>query len=169
MIEAIRSIVPSLVTREQAAQISYVERKRHGKVVFTNGVFDILHRGHVEYLHEARSLGHVLIVGLNSDESVRRIKGANRPLNSEEDRAYMLGSLKCVDYVVLFDEDTPAELIATVLPSVLVKGGDYRAEDVVGYDVVTKQGGQVLTIPFREGYSTSSLIETIVERYGQDV
>ncbi len=156
---------PALLSRAEAARRSHIERLQSGTVVFTNGVFDILHRGHLDYLAEARALGTILIVGLNSDESVRRIKGPKRPLVNEADRAAALCALRFVDHVVLFDEDTPEALIGEITPHILVKGGDYRPEDVVGYEHVAESGGRVLTIPFRDGYSTSSFIQTIVERY----
>jgi D-beta-D-heptose 7-phosphate kinase/D-beta-D-heptose 1-phosphate adenosyltransferase len=130
-------------------------------VVFTNGCFDILHAGHVRYLAEARKFGDVLVVGLNTDASVRRLKGPARPLNTEHERALVLSALASVDYVVPFAEDTPLALIERVLPDVLVKGGDYRAEDVVGADVVTRAQGTVKILPFLEGKSTSSLIDRI--------
>ena len=128
------------------------------KVVFTNGCFDILHRGHVEYLSKASDMGDVLVVGLNTDASVKRLKGEGRPVNDEQARALVLASLACVDAVVLFDEDTPYELIKTVRPDVLVKGADYKPEEIVGYDIVTSYGGQVETVPLVEGYSTTSII-----------
>jgi rfaE bifunctional protein nucleotidyltransferase chain/domain len=152
-----------LITREEATRICYLEKHRGGKTVFTNGVFDLLHRGHLEYLREARALGNVLIVGLNSDESVHKIKGPQRPLINQEDRAAMLLSLKFVNYVVIFDEETPADLIAALKPSVLVKGGDYKPEEIVGYDTVKREGGEVKTIQFRDGYSTTGLIKKIHE------
>ena len=154
-----------LLTLDDAVRRCHVERIRGGKIVFTNGVFDILHRGHLDYLRQARDLGSMLVVGLNSDESVRRIKGAKRPLFPAEDRAEALTALRFVDIVVIFDEDTPQNLIETLNPHILVKGGDYLAENVVGYDHVTKNGGQVIVVPFKDGYSTSGLIRTIVERY----
>lgn len=138
------------------------ELKRNGKViVFTNGCFDIIHSGHCYYLNEAKKLGDVLIVGLNSDYSVKRIKGKSRPLNSQEDRAYVLSCLKPVDYVVIFDEDTPANLIDAILPDVLVKGGDYTIDKIVGAQTVLSNGGKVITIPYQQGKSTSLLIEKI--------
>lgn len=134
-------------------------------LVFTNGVFDILHRGHCDYLADARSLGDAMIVGLNSDASVRRIKGEKKPIVPEADRAAVLASLACVDYVVLFEEDTPQRLIATLLPDVLVKGGDYALDDIVGRGEVEAAGGRVLTIPLTEGRSSTNIIATILERY----
>jgi rfaE bifunctional protein nucleotidyltransferase chain/domain len=156
---------PALLSLEEATRRCRLERISSGTIVFTNGVFDLLHRGHLEYLHEARSMGTMLIVGLNSDESVRRIKGDKRPFANVDDRAYALASLRCVDHVVVFDEDNPANLITQLNPHVLVKGGDYRAEDVVGYDHVTRNGGRVVALRLREGFSTSSLIDKIASRY----
>ena len=134
-------------------------RPRAGKVVFTNGVFDILHRGHVEYLDFARQLGDALVVGLNTDASVRRLKGPTRPVNREEDRALVLAALAAVDAVVLFGEDTPQRLIGALLPDVLVKGADYRAEDVVGATEVTAAGGRVVLAPLVAGRSTSTILQ----------
>ena len=131
------------------------------KVVFTNGCFDILHRGHVEYLAKAADLGDILVVGLNTDASVRRLKGEGRPVNNQEARALVLASLSFVDAVVLFDDDTPYNLIKTLRPDVLVKGADYQPEAIVGYDIVTSYGGTVTTIPLVEGYSTTNFIERL--------
>jgi rfaE bifunctional protein nucleotidyltransferase chain/domain len=128
------------------------------KVVFTNGCFDIVHRGHVEYLAKAAELGDVLVVGLNSDASTRRLKGPSRPLQDEASRAMVLASLQVVSCVTLFDEDTPYELIKLVQPDVLVKGADYKPENIVGYDIVTERGGRVETVAFVSGYSTSNVI-----------
>ena len=133
-------------------------RQQGLKIVFTNGCFDLLHRGHVEYLSKAADLGDVLVVGLNTDASVRRLKGEGRPVNNEEARALVLASLGVVDAVVLFDEDTPYELIQAVRPEVLVKGADYKPEEIVGYDIVTSYGGLVTTVPLVEGYSTTCLL-----------
>ena len=130
------------------------------QVVFTNGCFDILHRGHVEYLCHARDLGDKLILGLNTDASVKRLgKSPERPINSQETRATILAALECVDAIILFDEDTPLELIDFVQPDVLVKGSDYKAEDIVGYDIVNAKGGKVITIQLVDGFSTTKLIE----------
>jgi rfaE bifunctional protein nucleotidyltransferase chain/domain len=159
-----QAAMPGLLTRAEAAGRCLIERIQGGTVVFTNGVFDILHRGHLEYLRQARDLGNLLIVGLNTDASVRRIKGARRPLVKEEDRAAMLLALRFVDFVVFFDEDTPERLIAELNPHVLVKGGDYRPEEIVGYEHVTRSGGRTVVIPFRVGYSTTDLIKTIVDQ-----
>ena len=128
------------------------------KVVFTNGCFDILHRGHVEYLSKAADMGDVLVVGLNTDASVKRLKGEGRPVNDEQARALVLASLSFVDAVVFFDEDTPYELIKAVHPDVLVKGADYEPEEIVGYDIVTSYGGKVKTVPLVEGYSTTFIL-----------
>ncbi|HUF12049.1 MAG TPA: D-glycero-beta-D-manno-heptose 1-phosphate adenylyltransferase [Longimicrobiales bacterium] len=136
-------------------------RPRRQRVVFTNGCFDLLHPGHVEYLHDARLLGDLLVVGLNSDDSVRRLKGPERPLNAEDSRAIVLAGLASVDFVTLFDEDTPRELIAALLPDLLVKGGDYRAEEVVGREEVEAAGGRVVILPFRAGHSTTALLTRI--------
>ncbi len=133
-------------------------------VVFTNGVFDILHRGHVEYLDRARRLGDVLVVGLNSDASVRRIKGEKRPIVAEGDRAFVLSHLDCVDFVCLFTEDTPALIIDALIPDVLVKGADWDVRDIVGRETVEKAGGRVVTIEYVPDRSTSGIIERILER-----
>ena len=133
------------------------------KIVFTNGVFDIIHRGHAAYLSEAKKLGDVLIVGLNSDSSVKRIKGSTRPVNNENDRAYVLVNLKPVDYVAIFEEDTPYNLIKSVVPDVLVKGGDWKAEEIVGSDIVTKSGGKVLSLSYIDNYSTTGILKKISE------
>ncbi len=128
------------------------------KIVFTNGCFDILHKGHVEYLAKAADLGHLLVVGLNSDASVKRLKGEGRPVNNEEARATLLAALSFVDAIVFFEDDTPYELIKHIQPDILVKGADYKVEDVVGYDIVTDKGGEVITIDLTQGYSTTGII-----------
>ena len=143
------------------AAVARFGRPRADRVVFTNGVFDILHRGHVEYLVAARALGDRLIVALNSDASVRRLKGPQRPVVSENDRSYILAALACVDAVTIFDEDTPAALIEAIVPDVLVKGGDYAPDQVVGRTVVEANGGSLVLIPFVSGRSTSTLIDRI--------
>lgn len=127
------------------------------KVVFTNGCFDLLHRGHVDYLAKAADCGTRLVIGVNTDESVRKLKGPARPIQDERSRLQILASLGCVDAVVLFNEDTPYELIKMLHPDVLVKGSDYHPEDIVGYDVVTQRGGVVKTIDFIPGFSTSAI------------
>jgi rfaE bifunctional protein nucleotidyltransferase chain/domain len=135
------------------------------KIVFTNGCFDILHKGHIEYLSKAADLGDVLIIGLNTDKSVSRIKGPNRPVVDEQSRAMLLASLHFTTAIVLFDEPTPYELIKKVQPDVLVKGKDYKAEDIVGFDIVTAKKGKVETIELVEGFSTTSLIQKIKQAY----
>lgn len=134
---------------------------KNKKIVFTNGCFDILHRGHIEYLAQAANRGDVLVIGLNTDNSVRRIKGDSRPVQDEYARAILLASLSFVAAVILFDDDTPYELIKKVQPDVLIKGSDYKIEDIVGYDIVNAKGGEVVTIDFIEGYSTTSIIEKL--------
>ncbi|MGH9787766.1 MAG: D-glycero-beta-D-manno-heptose 1-phosphate adenylyltransferase [Candidatus Acidiferrales bacterium] len=148
-----------ILTRERLI-IRRREWKDNGKrVVFTNGCFDLLHPGHVRLLEQARALGDALVVGLNSDSSVRRLKGGSRPLLAEAGRAEILAALECVDAVTLFEEDTPRELIAALVPDVLVKGGDWKREQIVGREEVEAAGGRVVVIPYVEGYSTSALIE----------
>jgi D-beta-D-heptose 7-phosphate kinase/D-beta-D-heptose 1-phosphate adenosyltransferase len=137
------------------------EQEQGKKIVFTNGCFDILHRGHVAYLNQARDLGDLLIVGINSDESVKRLKGPERPVNMLEDRAYVLSALKSVDYVIPFEEDTPLDLINLIMPDILVKGGDYTIDRIVGAQDVLAHGGRVEIIPFVPGKSTSAIIDTI--------
>lgn len=133
------------------------KKNENKRIVFTNGCFDILHRGHVEYLQKARELGDLLILGLNSDLSVKKLKGENRPINNEEDRAIVLSALECVDFVIIFDEDTPFELIKIVNPDILVKGGDYKIENVVGREFAK----ETILIDFVDGYSTTKTIKSI--------
>lgn len=150
------------VTQEAAARWVRDLQAQGQKVVYTNGCFDLLHPGHVQYLEEARSLGDALIVGVNTDDSVARLaKGPDRPVNPEGDRARVLAALAAVDRVVLFDEDTPLKLITALQPDVLVKGGDYRLEEIVGREVVLARGGQVLALPLVPGYSTTRLLDQI--------
>src|SRR5215210_2937835 len=136
-------------------------REAGGRVVFTNGCFDLLHPGHVSYLRAARSLGDALVVGLNSDASIKRLKGPSRPVVSEKDRAIMLEALESVDAIILFGEDTPVRLMRELEPAVYVKGGDYRVEDLPEAEVAREFGAEVRIIPFETGYSTSALIEKI--------
>ncbi|MDD3523528.1 MAG: D-glycero-beta-D-manno-heptose 1-phosphate adenylyltransferase [Candidatus Cloacimonetes bacterium] len=131
------------------------------KIVFTNGCFDILHAGHVQYLEEARGMGDILVVGLNSDSSVTRLKGSERPVNNERDRYLVLQALRAVDYVIIFQEDTPYELIREIQPDVLVKGGDWAPEEIVGSDIVLSKGGVVRSLRFVEGLSTTGVIEKL--------
>ena len=135
------------------------------KVVFTNGCFDILHLGHVDYLEKAKSLGQHLIVGMNTDASVSRLKGPNRPICDQTSRSRVMAALGCVDAVILFDEATPEALIHAIKPDILTKGNDYTIENIVGADFVLANGGEVKTIPFVEGYSTSSIIRKIVNTH----
>lgn len=137
-------------------QIS-VWRFQDKKIVFTNGCFDLLHLGHIDYLGKAKDQGDILIVGVNSDSSVRRIKGGSRPITNETSRSSIIAALRFVDAVVLFDEDTPYDLITLVQPDVLVKGSDYKAEDIIGYDIVKAKDGEIVTIDFLEGYSTTAI------------
>jgi len=138
-------------------------RRSGKKVVFTNGVFDLLHRGHVEYLEKARLLGDVLILGLNSDASVKTVKGSWKPLVDQEDRASVLAGLSSVDYVCYFDEETPYVIISALLPDILVKGGDYQLDEIVGRDVVEAGGGKVVTIPLTHGKSTTEVVKRIAK------
>ena len=137
------------------------------RVVFTNGCFDLLHPGHVRYLRQARALGEALIVALNSDRSVRELKGPGRPILTEAERSEVMAALGCVDYVMVFDDPTPRETIAALLPDVLVKGGDWGIDRIVGREEVEAAGGQVLSLPFVEGCSTTDVIGRIVERFGK--
>jgi len=132
------------------------------RIVFTNGCFDILHLGHIDYLSKAKDLGDLLVIGLNTDLSVSKLKGKNRPIQDEVSRAFILASLSFVDAVVYFGEETPYNLIKTTQPDILVKGADYKPEDIVGYDIVTNKGGQVVTISFLPGYSTSAIESKIL-------
>ena len=138
-------------------------RSTNQKVVFTNGCFDLLHLGHVDYLAKARGLGDKLIIGLNTDASVKRLKGPSRPIKDELSRAHILAAMQFVDAVIFFDEETPIDLISRVKPDVLVKGGDYTIEGIVGHEFVLKNGGEVCTIEFVAGYSSSTLIDKIVK------
>lgn len=159
-----------IIEADKISRLLNLERFHSKKIVFTNGCFDILHRGHVEYLTKARDLGNVLVLGLNTDASVKRQnKSPERPINNQETRAIILAALECVDYVVLFDEDTPLELIKLVQPDVLVKGADYDVNEtdksskkyVVGSDIVKAKGGQTITIDLTEGFSTTGLISKL--------
>lgn len=136
-------------------------RKDGKSLVFTNGCFDIIHRGHVEYLNQAKLLGDYLIIGVNSDNSVKKLKGKSRPINKENDRAFVLDNLKAVDFVIIFNEDTPYEIIKKTLPDFLVKGGDWKEEDIVGADIVKSNGGKVLSLKFIKNYSTTSIINEL--------
>jgi D-beta-D-heptose 7-phosphate kinase/D-beta-D-heptose 1-phosphate adenosyltransferase len=150
-----------VLARDRAAALAARIRKAGGTVVFTNGVFDLLHPGHVRYLREARALGDALIVGLNSDASVRRNKGPERPVNPEAERAEVLAALACVGAVVIFDEDTPAEIVRAIQPDVLVKGADWPADQIVGRDIVESRGGRVVRVNIEQGHSTTTLLDRI--------
>jgi D-beta-D-heptose 7-phosphate kinase/D-beta-D-heptose 1-phosphate adenosyltransferase len=149
----------SAATLREAAALADEVRRRGGVVVFTNGVFDLLHPGHIRYLTEARSLGDALVVGINSDRSVRAIKGPERPVSPAHERAEILLALKCVDAVVIFDEETPRATIEAIEPDVLVKGADWAPDAIVGRDSVEARGGKVIRVPLVAGYSSSQLIE----------
>ena len=153
---------PKLRTRAEIAAV-LAPLRPVTRIVFTNGCYDILHPGHVDLLARAKAMGDILVLGLNSDESVRRLKGPTRPVNRLPERAFVLAALECLDYIVPFDEDTPLELIKAVRPHVLVKGGDWRVENIVGRDVVEADGGSVHSLPLLPGYSTTGLIRKIRE------
>lgn len=138
-------------------------KKEGKKIVFTNGVFDIIHRGHISYLNEAKALGDYLIIGLNADASVKRLKGDSRPVNKEQDRKFVLENLKAVDDVIIFTEDTPLNLISKIIPDVLVKGGDWKEDQIVGSDIVKQNGGKVFSLKFINDYSTTGIIEKILK------
>ena len=153
-----------VVSQDQALKELKAWREKNKKIIFTNGCFDIIHPGHIDYLSQARDLGDILVLGLNTDQSVRRLnKGSNRPINDERTRAYVLAGLASVDLIVFFDEETPYNLIKLLQPNVLLKGNDYEVEKIIGFDILKENGGEVITIPFLEGYSTSSLIKKIIE------
>ena len=154
-----------IISKEQAANLVKQWQQAGKKIVFTNGCFDIIHLGHIDYLEKARQLGDKLVLGLNTDASVSCIKGPLRPVVNEYARARLIAALQFVDAVILFDEPTPLELIQTICPDILVKGNDYSIENIVGADFVIKRGGSVETIPLVEGYSTTSLIEKIKKSY----
>jgi rfaE bifunctional protein nucleotidyltransferase chain/domain len=150
-----------VLSRSDAAAFARRWRDAGRTVVFTNGVFDLIHPGHVRYLHEARSLGDSLIVGVNADESVRRNKGESRPVTREDERAELVAALACVDAVTVFGEDTPAEVIGAIQPDVLVKGADWAADQIVGRDTVEARGGRVVRIAVEEGFSTTAIVDKI--------
>jgi rfaE bifunctional protein nucleotidyltransferase chain/domain len=152
-----------VLLRNDLTEVCQQLKKARKTVVFTNGCFDILHRGHIDYLSKARALGDILIVGVNTDASVRRLKGDSRPIVQEDDRAAVLAALKVVDYVCLFDEDTPYELIRALVPDILVKGADWSVGDIVGKDIVEAAGGAVHTIEFLPNRSTTNIIQKIIQ------
>jgi rfaE bifunctional protein nucleotidyltransferase chain/domain len=156
----------SIITnRDEMIRIREVIKNQNKKLVFTNGCFDILHSGHLDYLNKAKQLGDFLLVGLNSDLSVKNIKGEKRPILSEMERAVLLDNLKCVDYVTFFDEDTPQLLISSLIPDILVKGGDWDLSKIVGREIVISNGGEVKSIEFVSNQSTSKIINLIIDRY----
>ena len=152
-------IIKKIVPFDQIESLFSDSFREQHKLVFTNGCFDVLHRGHIYYLSRARELGDLLVLGLNSDESVTRLKGPGRPVNQQQARAEVLGGLAFVDHIVIFPEDTPLNLINAVRPHVLIKGGDYKVDDIVGYQQVRSWGGRVKIIPLLEGYSSTSIID----------
>lgn len=155
-----------IIERKKLAGILATLRKQGKKIVFTNGCFDLLHVGHVRYLNKAKQHGDVLVIALNTDASVRRLKGPHRPLVPQRERAEILGGLAAVDYVTFFGEETPADIIAELKPRVLVKGADYKVKDIVGNVFMKKSKGRVIRIPLAKGQSTTSLINDIVRKYG---
>jgi len=155
----------NIKTIDELIEIRNELKKQNKKVVFTNGVFDILHAGHVDYLCKAKNFGDILILGLNSDASVRRIKGEKRPIVPQKERAFVLSNLKCIDYITIFEEDTPYEVIKKLVPDILIKGGDWAKENIVGKDVVENSGGKIETIEFVNIQSTTNIIKTILDRY----
>ena len=157
----LKSIVKKIVTREDAQRIVNEWKTQGEKIVFTNGCFDIIHKGHVCYLAQARDLGTKLVLGLNTDSSIKRLKGESRPIKEEESRSLTVASFSFIDLVVLFEEDTPYELISKLIPNVLVKGSDYNVQDIVGADVVLQHGGEVKTIDFLQGFSTTNYVKKL--------
>ncbi len=151
-------IIGKILSLEKALELFTPQFRASHRIVFTNGCFDLLHRGHIYYLSRARELGDLLVVGLNSDRSVSKLKGPGRPVNDQQARAEVLGALAFVDHIILFSEETPLKLINAVRPHLLVKGGDYNPGEIVGFREVTSWGGEVITIPLLEGYSTTSMI-----------
>lgn len=158
----IEQIKRKIVCRKDLKELILKWRNANERIVFTNGCFDLLHLGHVDYLAKAKDLGERLIIGVNTDSSVKRLKGEHRPLQDENSRLHILAALQSVDAVVLFDEDTPYELIREIEPDILVKGADYKIENIVGYDIVVSRGGSVQTIEFIEGYSTTLIEKRIL-------
>lgn len=152
-------------TREELKSLRIKFKEENKKVVFTNGCFDILHAGHVDYLNKAKELGNILIVGINSDASVKRIKGDKRPIINENERAFLVSNLKSVDYTTFFDEDTPEEIIKELVPDVLVKGEDWSINKIIGKDIVEANGGEIKTIKFVSSQSTSKIINLIRDKY----
>jgi D-glycero-beta-D-manno-heptose 1-phosphate adenylyltransferase len=155
----------SILNREELAEERKRLKKENKKVVFTNGVFDLIHSGHVDYLLKAKALGDILIVALNTDSSVKRIKGEKRPILLQQERAFIISNLKPVDYVTFFEEDTPKEIIEELIPDILVKGADWSIDKIIGRDVVEANGGKVKNIEFVNNQSTSMIINSIIDKY----
>ena len=160
----LKKIQNKILSLDELLVVLKKHRENNDKIVFTNGCFDILHRGHIEYLAQASDLADIMIIGLNTDNSVSRLKGADRPLQDEISRAISMAAIQYIDYVVLFDEETPLNLIKNIKPDVLVKGSDYKVEDIVGYDVLMEYGGEIKTIDFVEGYSTTKIVDKILKQ-----
>jgi D-glycero-beta-D-manno-heptose 1-phosphate adenylyltransferase len=157
------SLSQKIVTIDNIKQRITEARANKKQIIFTNGCFDIIHPGHIEYLSKASDYGDIFILGLNTDNSIRKLKGSDRPILNQHSRAIILASMFFLDYIVLFDEETPYNIIQSIQPDILVKGGDYKAENIVGYDIVTKKGGKVITIPLTEGFSTTNIIKKMKE------
>ncbi len=162
MTDNLQYLQSKIINKEQLLPLLNICRFKNQKIVFSNGCFDILHRGHVEYLSKAASLGDIMVIGLNTDSSIKKLKGEDRPVQDEVSRAEIMASLFFVDYVVYFEQETPLELITYLQPDILVKGKDYKEDEVVGADVVRAKGGKVITIDLVEGYSTSSIINNLL-------
>lgn len=160
-------ISKNILSRKEIIEVRKKLKLENKKVVFTNGCFDILHAGHVDYLNKAKAAGDILIVALNSDKSTRSIKGENRPIVNERERGFIMANLKAVDYVTFFNEDTPAEIISELIPDVLIKGADWDINKIVGKDIVEANGGEVKTIEFVNFQSTTNIIDTVLERYSR--
>ncbi len=154
-------ISKKIIDRKRIAEVIEKEKEKGKRIVFTNGCFDILHRGHVEYLEYASTLGDILVIGVNSDDSVRRLKGPDRPVNTLWDRMYILAALYMTDLITSFHEDTPYNLIKEIMPHILVKAGDYRPDEVVGKDIVEANGGKVVIAPYVKGYSTTDIVNKV--------
>lgn len=152
-------MINKIKSQKELKAICFELQKNGKSIVFTNGCFDIIHKGHILYLQQAKKQGGILIVALNSDASVKRLKGSDRPVNSENDRALVMAALTMTDYVVIFEEDTPYNIIMELQPDVLVKGGDWQPEEIVGNDIVQKKGGKVISLNYYDGYSTTGIIE----------
>lgn len=161
----IDKIYSKIYSLEELKKEIVLWNKENKKIVFTNGCFDLIHQGHIDYLAKARDLGDILVIGLNTDSSVSRIKGSHRPIQDEKSRAIILAAMQFVDAIIYFDTPTPYDLINAIQPDVLVKGADYKAEDIVGYDIVIAKNGSVETLTFLDGYSTSGIEKKIIDEY----